>query len=214
MEKKLTIISKLAAASGRNDETLNLQLAQSIAKKGDEHSVLELVENLSNKDKAIQSDCIKVLYEIGRINPKLIGDHGKTFTTLLKSKNNRLQWGAMMALDSITLANPKFISKALVEILDCADRGSVITKDYAIGILCKLGTVKAYREQAFLLLFDLLKLSATNQLPMYAEKILPLVSEKEKASFVKILSSRLSDFDTGAKRSRIEKVIRKLSQAK
>ena len=47
-----------------------------------------MVENLGNKDKSIQSDCIKILYEIGYIKPIIISDYVNEFTKLFNSRNN------------------------------------------------------------------------------------------------------------------------------
>ena len=49
------------------DEIPNEELAQLIVKNNDSIAVEEeLVENLNNKSAAVQSDCIKVLYEIDK----------------------------------------------------------------------------------------------------------------------------------------------------
>ena len=37
----------------------------------------EIAENLWNKDKNIQADCIKVLYEVGYIEPPLIAQYAR-----------------------------------------------------------------------------------------------------------------------------------------
>src|SRR6185295_14992863 len=109
---------------GRRDEVPNQELAQQILKSRNSKAVKELVDNLTNKDKNIQSDCVKVLYEIGEHQPELIADYDKEFLALLDSKNNRLVWGAMTALDYIASANPGRIHKSLAKILIVADRGS------------------------------------------------------------------------------------------
>jgi len=64
----MSILNKLASAFGRRDETPNIDLAKQIAAKKNTSAIAELVDNLSNKNKDIQNDCIKVLYEIGEIN--------------------------------------------------------------------------------------------------------------------------------------------------
>jgi hypothetical protein len=56
----------------------------------DEQGIREIAENLCNKNKNVQSDCLKVLYEIGYINPELIAGYTGDFLKLLKSKNNRM----------------------------------------------------------------------------------------------------------------------------
>src|SRR4051812_10273336 len=98
----MDIIQQLASSLGRRDEVPNQELAQKIAAKKDKKAVQDVVNNLHNKDKNIQGDCIKVLDEIGLIAPALIADYAKEFLALLDSRNNRMQWGAMAVLDNIT----------------------------------------------------------------------------------------------------------------
>jgi hypothetical protein len=208
----MTVIIKLASSLNRRDEKPNQELAKQIASKNDKKAVNELVENLSNKDKNIQSDCIKVLYEIGESKSSLIADYAKDFIALLDNKNNRLQWGAMTALDSITLENPKIIYSALAKIVAMTDTGSVITRDHAVSILIKLCSYREYASDAFPLLIGQLKKCPTNQLPMYAENAIPVITEKYKTVFIKTLTSRLDDIEKETKRTRVEKVIKKLSK--
>jgi hypothetical protein len=207
----MSVLDKLASSLGHRDEKPNQVLAAQIVKTKDKKAVKELVENLSNKDKNIQSDCIKVLYEIGEQEPKLIADYDKEFLKLLESKNNRLVWGAMTALDCIAALNPKEIYKDLSRILKASDSGSVITKDHAVGILIKIAAEKQYADNALTLLLGELKTCPTNQLPMYAENAIPVIGDKYKKDFIKVLSSRLKEIEKESKVKRVEKVIKKLS---
>ena len=207
----MSVLDKLACAHGIRNEEPNKELAIEIVEALDKKAVKELVENLTNKDKNIQSDCIKVLYEIGERKPELIAAYDKEFLELLHHKNNRLVWGAMNALDCIASVNPKEMYRHLVTILDIADKGSVITKDHGVGILTKLSAHKAYSDDTLVLLLDFMKTAATNQLPKYAEDAVPVITEKYKKDFVKVLSSRLPDFDKETKKVRLQKVIKKLS---
>ena len=151
-----------------------------------------------------------MLYEIGERKPALIADYGKKFVALLESKDNRLVWGAMTALDTIALGNPNSIYAALSKIIQVADAGTVITKDHGVNILIKLASIRKYRDNAFSLFIDQLKSCPTNQLPMYAERAIPVINDENKAVFVKTLASRL-DALKETKRKRVEKVIRKVS---
>jgi len=207
----MTIIDKLATSLNRKDEGPNQELAKYIADRDDKGAVIELVDNLHNNDKNIQSDCIKVLYEIGDIKPSLIAEYSKEFVTLLDHGNNRLVWGAMTALDAITLENPEVIYLALEKIVDITDKGSVITKDHGVNILINLCSIKQYADHAFTLLIEQLKKCPTNQLPMYAEKAISIVNDNNKTLFIKTLSSRLGDIEKDTKRKRVEKLIKKLS---
>jgi len=207
----MSVLNKLASALDRRDEVPNQELAQQIVTDNDTNAVKELVDNLKNKSKDIQNDCIKVLYEIGELKPALIADYGNNFVALLDSKNNRLQWGGMTALSSITSENPKAIYAVLAKIVAAADKGSVITKDYAVNILIKLCSIKEYADDAFSLLNEQLLHSPTNQLPMYAERAVPIINENNKKLFVRTLSSRLDEIEKDTKRKRVEKVIKKFS---
>jgi len=208
----MTVLNKLASSIGRRDTEPNKDLAQQIVAKNDKAAIKELVANLNNENKNLQSDCVKTLYEIGERKPELIADYDKEFLELLSNKNNRLVWGAMTALDCIASINPKGIYKNLALILKISDTGSVITKDHAIGILTKLASVKEYNDTALALLLDQLKTAATNQLPMYAENAIPVIGDKYKNGFIKVLASRLDDIEKETKRVRVEKVIKKLSK--
>jgi hypothetical protein len=208
----MTVLDKLASTIGRRDTEPNKDLAEQIVAKNDKAAIKELVVNLSNKDKNIQSDCIKVLYEVGERKPELIAEYDKEFLELLSNKNNRLVWGAMTALDCIASINSKGIYKNLALILKISDTSSVITKDHAIGILTKIAAVKEYKDNALTLLLDQFKTAATNQLPMYTENVLPVIEDKYKKDFIKTLTSRLADIEKDTKRNRVEKVIKKLSK--
>lgn len=208
----MDIIQHLASSQGRRDEVPNQELAQKIVSTKDKKSVQELVKNLHNKDKNIQSDCIKALDEIGVLEPSLISGYARNFLGLLDSKNNRLQWGAMAALDNITPEIPGTIHDNLSTIIAAADKGSVITRDRAVAILVKLYAITKYTDDAFALFNEQLQAAPTNQLPMYAEMMLSAITAKHKAQFAQSLVARLDDIEKESKRKRVEKVMAKLNK--
>lgn len=210
----IPVLSLIATALKRKDEVPNIELANAIADKNDKEAVMVLVENLSNKSKDIQHDCIKVLYELGALKPELISGYSAQFLGLLKSKNNRMQWGGMYALSCIALEVPSSIYAVLPAILDAADAGSVITKDGAVAILVKLCSLAKYKDYCFPLLLEQLANSATNQLPMYAENALPVVNGKNKQEFIRTLTSRLDEIEKETKKARAQKVIKKAEKIK
>lgn len=207
----MSILNKLSSALQRKDEEPNVELAQAIAQVEDKEAVQELVNNLHNKNKGIQSDCIKVLYEISAIKPELIAEYSEEFLELLEHKNNRLVWGAMTALDSITLENPRLLSSELPKIIAAANKGSVIVRDHAVGILIKLCSLEGYADQTFPQLIEQLKDCPSNQLPMYAENAIAIITEKNKPLFTETLLNRLIEIEKDSKRKRVEKVIKKLN---
>lgn len=208
----MTIIGKLATSLGRRDENPNIELAKQIASSNNKKAVDELVEHLNDKSKDIRHDCIKTIYEIGYLKPKLISDYADEYILQLDSKSNRMQWGAMTALSSIVKEKPKELFKALPKIIDVAGKGSVITKDHYVNILVGLCSDKTYYSKTFPLLIEQLLKSATNQLPKYAEQAMGIVAEKDKANLIKTLNARVDDVETPTKRVRLEKVIKKLSK--
>lgn len=208
----MTVINQLASSLGRRDEVPNQELAKQIAANNDKNAVAELIAGLEHKNKDIQSDCIKTLDELGKLSPKLVAPHIEALLALLNHKNNRLQWGAMSALNAIANEDLKAIYQALPAIIASADKGSVITNDNCVGILIQLCAVKVYTDDAFSLLNERLIKCPTNQLPMYAENALPIINETNKSTFINTLTSRLSEIEKDSKRLRVEKVIKKLNK--
>jgi HEAT repeat protein len=208
----MTVLDKLATALNRRDEVPNQELAREIVRTNNRAAVKELVENLTNNDKNIQSDCIKVLYEIGERHPALLAPYYREFGKLLDSTNNRLVWGAMTALDSIAGQKPKGVYGLLAKILDVADSGSVITRDHAVGILVKLGSLKQYAEECLPLLLEQLLACPNNQFPMYAEMSLALANEKSRAALQKVITRRLDGLEKESQRKRIAKVLKRLTK--
>jgi hypothetical protein len=86
----MSVISRLASALGRRDDVPNQELARELAETKVVEDIRELVVNLQNRDRKIQSDCIKVLYEIGYIASELIAEYAEDFLALLRNRNNRL----------------------------------------------------------------------------------------------------------------------------
>ena len=186
----MSILTQLATSLNRRDEVPNQALAKKIAGRRNVAAVRELVDNLANRDKNIQSDCIKVLYEIGERDPQLIAPYCAVFGDLLDSPNNRLVWGAMTALDQIALAAPHSVFALLSKVRATANAGSVITRDHAVGIFTRLGALPPYAEACFPLLIEQLRTCPNNQLPHYAELSLAVATDPRKAALHKATSQR------------------------
>jgi hypothetical protein len=207
----MTVIDFLATSLNKRDEKANQALALEIIKESRLDWIKELVDNLNHKDKNIQSDCIKVLYEIGENDaPQLIAPYLKNFGNLLNSKNNRLIWGAMIAIDMITSADPGGVYDLLPFIQKTIDKGSVITIDHGVGILAKLSEHQDFTKKTFPLLIEQLAKCPIKQLPMYAEKYLVAINKTNNKYFIEFLESRLSECDKGSQKKRIEKIIKSL----
>jgi len=208
----MPILNRLASALGRRDEAPNQELARDLAAKKDKAGIREIAENLWNKDKNIQADCIKVLYEIGYLEPKLIADYTEDFVRCLKSKNNRLVWGGMTALAEVAKANPDTVFKHLDEIQKAKETGSVITVDNAISALAWTAVAnEKYNESIFRYLLKHLVGCRPKEVPQHADKILPAVNSSNKADFIKVLEKRMEDL-SGSGLSRVKKVIRQANK--
>ncbi len=208
------VMARLAHALGRRDEVPNVELAEALALRPDGAAVQVLVDHLADKNAAIRSDCIKVLYELGERKPAQIAPHVEVFLTLLAAKDNRLQWGAMTALSAIAMGQlqHEILARHVDRFVDAADQGSVITRDRAVLTLAALAANAKHSKRALPLLFDQVLRSPVNQLPMYAEATLPVIGKKDRARFVEILEVRMSEALPPAKRKRLENVLKKLAK--
>ncbi|MDX5349064.1 MAG: hypothetical protein LPK19_17680, partial [Hymenobacteraceae bacterium] len=203
----MDVISQLATTLNRRDEKPNQELAIKIAEANDSAAVAELVALLQHKNKNIQADSIKALYEVGYIAPTLIAPHIQVFLDLLKSKNNRMVWGAMCALDMIALVKPTELYDALPLIMDTAEKGTVITNDRTVKLLVKLAKHPQYQEAALMLLLEQVQRAPVNQLPTYAEATASVMLPEIKEQFINIVQQKLQEVEYEAKRKRLEKIL-------
>jgi hypothetical protein len=204
----MSVLNRLATSLGHRDEIPNQELARDLAARKDSQAIQELAENLRNKSKNIQADCIKVLYEIGSIEPKLIADYAEDFVKLIRSKNNRLVWGGMTALAEVAKAKPDVVFQYLDEIKKAKETGSVITVDNAISVLAyTAAATDKYNKAIFPYLLTHLSTCRPKEVPQHAEKTLPAVNSANKADFIKVLEKRVEDL-SGSGLTRIKKVVK------
>jgi hypothetical protein len=204
----MSILNRLATSLGRRDEVPNQELARDLVAKKDKKGIREIAENLWNKDKNIQADCIKVLYEVGAIEPKLITDYTEDFVKCLRSKNNRLAWGGMTALAEVAKADPDSVFKHLDAIKKAKETGSLITVDNAISTLAWTASENhQYNEVIFPHLLNHLSFCRPKEVPQHSEKTLPAVNASNQANFIKVLEKRMEDL-SGSGLSRVKKVIK------
>ncbi|NCX95650.1 MAG: hypothetical protein EBX41_04435 [Chitinophagia bacterium] len=204
----MSVIPLLAKSLGIRSTDPNIELAEKIAASNDHEAITELVAILAGKDKTYQSDAIKVLYETAERNSMLLVPHSKVLMSLLTHKNNRMQWGAMTALDAIATHIKSDLYGKLTEILDVMNAGSVITRDHGMGILITLCGDTAYQSTIYPLINHQLLASPENQLPAYSEKTLPVVPAESLEQFCQTLSSRLPSMESETKKKRVEKVLK------
>ena len=203
----MSVLNRLASVLGRRDDVPNQELARELAEARSTDEIRELVANLHNPNRQIQSDCIKVLYEIGYIAPELIAPYVEEFLALLKSKNNRLVWGGMSALAAIAQISAARLYERWEEIKAAIEKGSVITVDRGIKALSVVaGQSDEYGEEIFSYLLEHLKTCRPKDVPRDAEAILTAVNKKNKAEFIKVAKERMADMRP-AQEKRLRKVI-------
>ena len=132
------------------------------------------------------------------IEPDLISDYAEDFVKLLRSKNNRLAWGGMIALAEVAKANPDAVFKNLDAIKKAKESGSVITVDNAISTLAHIAAAsEKYNQTIFPYLLDHLSNCRPKEVPQHSEKTLPAVNASNKAVFIKVLEKRMEDLSGG-----------------
>ncbi len=208
----MSVLQQLACALGRRDELPNQELGRKLAAAHDSNGVGELAENLSNKDGAIQADCIKVLYEVGYLEPELIAPYALDFLKLLKSRNNRLVWGGMIALSTVAVLAADVLYPHWSDIRRAMEFGSVITKDAGVLTLARVASASAtYEREIFPCLLEHLRTCRPKDVPQHSEKTLPAVTADNKAAFIAVLEKRLEDMQ-GAGAARLKRVIRQAGE--
>jgi hypothetical protein len=203
----VSILERLAFFQGRRDEVPNQDLARHLAATGNKRDIEEIVENLSHSNPRVRADCLKVLYELGYIRPELIADHVRSFLTLLPERNNRLVWGAMIALSTIAGLQSAAIGRHADQIMKIMKTGSVITVDNGVETLSIVASKEAgLREKLLSSLFDHLESCRPKDVPQHAEKTLVAVDSRNMARFARILNGRLPEL-TPSQAKRVRKVL-------
>jgi hypothetical protein len=206
----LTYIEKIAFHLGRRDEIPNQELAALLAKEENHKGIEEIGSFLYDKNTSIQSDCIKVLYEVGYISPRLISKYAATFIDLLDSKRNRMVWGAMIALSTIAEVIPELIWPYRQKIKDLIQTGSVITNVSGVKTLINLSKAGDQYYQG--LIDDLLMLQRYCRKVDFAkraEEMHVVIQSTHRDAFKQLLEDRKPMLSKAAQK-RVSKVIKNL----
>lgn len=204
----MPVLQHIAHFQNRRDEVPNQELARRLAAKKDRAGIREIAQNLYNKDKDIQADCVKVLYEVGYVDPSLVAEYAEDFVKLLRSKNNRMVWGGMIALGTVAALKPDVVLAHLEEIKHALSAGSVITVDNAVQTLARAASRgDKFSRAMFPLLLQHLKSCRPKEVPQHSEKVLAAVNAGNKSKFLAVLDERLGDV-SGSGLARVKKVIK------
>ena len=207
----MPVLNRIAFFQNRRDEVPNQELARDLVSRRDGEGIQEIAENLWNTEQNIQSDCMKVLYEIGYLEPGLIADYVGDFLELLKSKNNRMVWGSMIALATVARIRADEIFPHVEKIQQLMEKGTVITKDNGVKILAVLAASnEAYHAAIFPYLLKQLEVCRAQDMARYTESVVIAVNATCKDAFVDVVQRRLINLE-GSQAVRLRKLLRNLN---
>lgn len=203
-------LDRIAFYQNRRDEVPNQELARELAERADRAGVAEIAAGLGHLNANVQSDCLKVLYEIGYLKPELIADYVGDFLGLLKSKNNRMVWGGMIALATVASLRPQEIWAQVDAVLRAVENGSVITVLWGVRALAQVSAADLlYEQRIFPFLLGLLGTCIPRDVPSHAESMLCAVNAGNRAAFRAALEARRAEM-TPSQLARLKAVLRQI----
>jgi hypothetical protein len=209
----MSVLNRIAASQGRRDEVPNRELARDLAERWDHDGIRELVANLNHADQNVRSDCLKTMYEVGYLRPELVAGYADDFLRLLHDRNNRMVWGAMLALSTIAALRADDLFRHRAEIQSVMAEGSVITIDNGIKTLTTVAAANAsYRNELLPFLLHHLETTRSKDVPQHAEAIVQAVDSAHADAFVAVLERRMAEMST-SQASRLKRVIKQARQS-
>jgi hypothetical protein len=206
----MSVLNKISYFQNRRDEVPNKELAKTLAETENRAGIAELVTNLKHKNKSVHSDCLAVLYHIGYVKPHLIADYVEHFLALLKSKNNRMVWGGMIALSTIAELKTKEMCANLDTIKQAIDKGTLITVVWGVKTIAKIASSnKSCKPAVVPILLSQLKKCIPRDVAMHFENSLPAIDDENKAMFLRIVEDRKKEL-TPSQLTRLKKAIKNL----
>jgi hypothetical protein len=206
----MSTLERIAYFRNRRDEVPNQELARDLAEKEDQAGIQEIAENLWHKNPSVRSDCIKVLYETAYVKPELIAVHVNAFLRLLDDKENRMVWGAMIALGSIAHLTARQIWSRVDDVICAVDRGSLITVVWGVRTLAQVAAAnKRYRTKIWPCLMAQLDKCIPRDVPTHAASMLDAVDKRNRDEFLGTLAARRKEM-TPSQQARLKKVLKDL----
>ncbi len=206
----MSYINQIAYNLGRRDEVPNQELAKKLAKENNAEGIQEIAGYLYDKNKSIASDCLKVLYEAGYINPKLIAPYADDFIKFLSSKTNRMVWGAMIAIANIGEIEAEKIFKHKDLIMEKIKTGTVITNVWGVKALINMAKAgDKYYNELKPVLFKVQEDCRPIDFAKRAEDMSKSIKGEDIQDYIELLENK-KDTLSAAGAKRLEKVIKKL----
>jgi hypothetical protein len=203
-------IERIAYHLNERSEVPNQELAKELAESNNVEGIQEIGSYLHDKNKSIASDCLKVIYEIGYINPTLITDYKDTFIEFLNHKNNRMVWGSMIGLANVALVEPHYIHTHIDLIKDKIKNGTTITHVWGIYTIVNLIEAdSSFYEVEKDYLFELQSTCRPIDFYKRAETISKVVQDQDIEQFINILRNPVGELSNSAQK-KLDKLINKL----
>lgn len=201
-------INQISYHLGRKDEVPNQDLAKQLANEENIQGIAEIAGYLSDKNKSIASDCLKVMYEIGYIKPSLLIPYTDELIEFIHSKNNRMVWGAMIGLSSLAKVIPERIFKEKTLILEKIETGTVITNVWGVYTIINLAN-HGYYDELRQTLFMLQEECRNVDFAKRAESMQDVIDVSDIGEYITLLEARANELSKAANK-RLQKVIKSL----
>jgi ribosomal protein S17E len=203
---RMSYINRIAYNLGIRDEEPNKALAAELAEKEDQEGIAEVAGYLKDKNKSVASDCMAVLYHIGYTKPELIEQYKESFVSLLSSKNNRMVWGAMIALSGIAKVNSEYVYGQRGLITEKIETGTVITNVWGVYTLIDLAENGWYVELKDQL-FELQEKCRNMDFAKRAESMIKVIADEDMENYINLLKNRLPELSKGGQK-RVNKLLK------
>ena len=208
----MSTLDRIAYFQNVRNEVPNQKLAKELVETRNQAGIREIAENLENKNKNVRSDCLKVLYEIGYLDQGLIAGYANDFLKLLKSKDNRMVWGAMIGLATIADRRSKEIWAQIEAVIHITENGTVITKVWGMRVLAKVAAAdEKYKKRIFPFLLEQIRARIPRDVPTHAESLLCAVDRNNKTELLSILEARREEL-TPTQLTRFKRVLKQIDQ--
>jgi len=185
-------IDKIAFYQNIRNETPNKELAKELCRLESTDGIKEIAGYLFDKNKSVASDCMAVLYHIGYEKPRLISNYLETFLRLLESKNNRMVWGAMIAIATISKIKFEEIFQHIDLVIKTMKSGTLITEVWGIKALAGISLADEQIKEAVMpTLAGYLEKARPIDFSTRLEDILPIVTtENDVNTITKIIRKK------------------------
>jgi len=190
--KKNDVFNYLACNLGTESDEPNIELASSLCKSRNEDAVVTLIEGLKSSSSEVASDCIKVLYELGRRSPDMIADHVPDFIRILSSQDSSMVSGGMSALAEAARLNPADVYAHRESVIRAYEKGDDLIRNEAVRVCAEVSRADPrYEHTMFPFILRDLETCRPEEILQHAERALTAVNKENAAAFRSVLEKRI-----------------------